>query len=104
MQTTHFDCLLFDPFSLLYNSFVATEVDVGGCDVVDALMIALVVEVIDQRLDLSLEITRQKVVFEQDAVLKGLMPAFDLALCLWVIRCAMRELHALVLHPFALIS
>ncbi len=43
MQAARFECLSFDPFSLLQNGFVTAEVDVGRCDVVDALVIALVV-------------------------------------------------------------
>jgi len=35
--------------------------------------------VVDECLDLGFEITGQELVFQQDAVLKGLVPAFDLA-------------------------
>jgi len=63
-------------------------------------VVALVVVVIDEGFNLSFEITGQEVVFQQDAVLQGLMPAFDLALCLRVIRCSARVLHAFVLEPF----
>ena len=58
------------------------------------------VVVIDEGFDLGFEITGQEVVFQQDAVLQGLMPTLDLALGLRVIRCATRMLHALVLEPF----
>ena len=63
-------------------------------------MVALVVVVIDEGFDLGFKIAGQEVVFQQDAVLQGLMPAFDLALGLRVIRCATRVLHAFVLEPF----
>ena len=43
---------------------------------------ALVIVVIDESLDLGFEIAGQVVVFEANAVLQGLMPAFNLALCL----------------------
>ncbi len=43
-------------------------------------MIALKIVEIDERIDLSLKDTGQEVVFKQDAVLQGLVPAFDLAL------------------------
>ena len=43
-------------------------------------MIALVVVVLDEGVDLGFEIARQEVVFEQDAVLEGLMPPLDFAL------------------------
>ena len=39
------------------------------------------------------------VVFEQDAVLQGLMPALDLALGLGVIGGAADVIHALLLEP-----
>jgi hypothetical protein len=38
--------------------------------------------VIDEPADAGFKIARQVVVLQQDAVLEGLMPAFDLALCL----------------------
>ena len=55
---------------------------------------------IDEGLDLGFEITWQEVVFQQNAVLQGLMPTFDLALGLGMIRCTARVLHALFLQPF----
>ena len=45
MQAPGFDCLPFDPFALFQNGFVTAEVDVGGCDVVQALMVALMIVV-----------------------------------------------------------
>ena len=104
MQASRFECLSFDPFALFQNGFVAAEVDVSGCDVVDALMIALMVVVVDEGFDLGFKITGQEVVFKQDAVLQGLMPAFDLALGLGMIRRSARVLHALVLQPFCQIA
>ena len=38
MQASRFECFPFDPFSLLQNAFVPAEVDIGGCDVVEALV------------------------------------------------------------------
>ena len=80
MQASRFERLSFDPFPLLQNGFVAPEVDVRRCDVVQALVVALMVVVIDEGFDLGFEITGQEVVFQQDAVLQGLMPTLDLAL------------------------
>jgi hypothetical protein len=40
MQAPGFECFSFDPFPLLQNGFVASEVDVGGCDVAQALVVA----------------------------------------------------------------
>lgn len=38
MLAPRFECLLFDPFPELQNGFVAPEVNVGGCDVVQERM------------------------------------------------------------------
>ena len=51
-------------------------------------MVALMVVMIDEGFDLGFEIAGQEVVFQQDAVLEGLVPALDLALGLRVIRRA----------------
>ena len=64
MQASRFERLSFDPFALFQNGFVTSEVGVGGCDIVDALVVALVIVVIDEGFDLSLEVTGQKVVFQ----------------------------------------
>src|SRR5262249_15249301 len=54
--------------------------DVGWGEIVDALVITAAVVVVDEGGDLGFEIARQEVVFQQDAVLQGLVPALDLAL------------------------
>ena len=68
---------------------MASEVDVGGCDIAQALMVALVVIMVDKGLDLGFKIARQEVVFQQDAVLQSLMPPLDFALSLgaMVLEC-----------------
>ena len=76
----------FDPFSFCQNIRSPPEVDVGGSEIVDALVVAAVVVVGDERRDLGFEIAGQEVVFQQDAVLEGLVPALDLALGLSVVR------------------
>ena len=42
---------------------------------------------IDECVDLRFEVCREEVVVQQDAVFQGLVPSFDLALCLRMIRC-----------------
>ena len=64
-----------------------SEVNIGGREVSKALVIALVIIVRDEGIDLCFEMAGQVVVLEQDAVLQGLMPALDLALGLRVIGC-----------------
>ena len=62
-------------------------------------MIADVVIVRDEGLDLPFEITGQIVVVEQDAALQGLVPTLDLALGLGVIWRTTHMLHAVILEP-----
>jgi len=63
---------------------------------VDAFVVASVIVMIDERLDLRLQVCWKKVVLQQDAVFQGLVPSLDLALCLintsgrvrvFIIRC-----------------
>ena len=64
LQAAVLYCQFFDLFPFSENGFVAPEVEVSGCEVVDALVLALVVVVIDEGSDLGFKITRQKVVFQ----------------------------------------
>ncbi len=75
MQASRLECLSFDPFSSFQYDFILPEVDVSGCDVVEALVVALMVVLIDEGRDFRLKIAGLEVVFHQDAVLEGLMPA-----------------------------
>jgi hypothetical protein len=88
LQAPIFDGLSFDPFSLFDDGAGPAEVGVSGCHVVQALMIALTVVMLDERLDLAFEITWQEVILEQDAVFQGLVPTLNLALGLRMERCA----------------
>ncbi len=74
------DGFAFDAVPFQHDDVAAPEVDVGGCEVTEALMVAAVVVMIDEAGNLPLEITRQEVVFEQDAVLQRLVPSLDLTL------------------------
>ena len=56
-QASHFEGLSFDPFSLLYNDFVAPEVDLAERDAVQALFVALVVLVVDEGFTPSFKVT-----------------------------------------------
>ena len=74
------DSLLFDPFSSHQNGFSASEVDVGGREIVEALVVAPVIVMRHKGLDLLLQIAGQEVILQQNAVLERLVPALDLAL------------------------
>jgi hypothetical protein len=41
LQAVLMDCLLFDPLPFAQDGFIAAKVNVGGCDVVQALVVAL---------------------------------------------------------------
>ena len=78
LQAAILDCRPADldlfPFS--ENVFVTSEVDVCRSDVVQALVIAVVVVVIDEGTDLLLQIAWQVLVFQENAVLHCLVPTF----------------------------
>ena len=54
LQTPQFECLSLDPFSLQQDGLAASEVDVGWCEIVEALMVAPVVVGLDEGRDLCL--------------------------------------------------
>ena len=95
LQAAMLDGLSLDPLALFDDGCGPSEVGVGRGDVVEALVVAAMVVVLDEGLDLAFEIAGQEVVFEQDAVLEGLVPAFDLALGLRMERCATNMAHLL---------
>ena len=68
-----------DAMSFGEDCLGSSKIDVSGREVVDALVIADVVIVHDEGIDLPFEISRQIVIVEQNAVLQGLVPASDRA-------------------------
>ncbi len=101
LQAPFVDSLLLDPFSLLQDLVATSEVDVGGCQVLQAFVVSPVIVVANEPTDLAFQIAGQEVVFQQDAVLQGLMPSLDLALCLGMVWCATNMIHAVVIEPFS---
>jgi hypothetical protein len=57
------DCLSFDPLSFQQDCLTASEVDIGGCQVVQALMISLMIVMLDEAFDGGFQITGQIVMF-----------------------------------------
>ena len=104
LQAALADCLAFDLLPFPQNGFVAPEVDVRRCDVVQALVVALVVVILDKSPDLTLEIAGQVIVFQQNTVLHGLVPALDLTLRLRVERCSANVIHSLPFQPLSQIA
>ena len=100
MQAPLLDGGPFDAFAVAEDGWASTKVDVGGGQVVEALVVAVMVVVLDEAVDLGLERSWKVVVLDQDAVLQGLMPAFDLALGLRVIGRAADVVHIALAEPF----
>src|SRR6188472_230784 len=98
-QASALDGLSFDPFSFKQDCLASAEVDIGRGEIGDALVVSQVIVVSDEVADLGFEIARQIIVLEQDAVLKGLVPALDLALGLGMERGATDMIDALILEP-----
>ena len=67
------DGQFFDPFSPFDDGGVAAEVGIGGRDVAEALVVAVVVIVIEKSADLAFKVSGQKIIFQQDAVFQGLV-------------------------------
>src|ERR1700739_2401190 len=100
LQATVGNGLSFDPLSFGEDSGAAPAVDVGGGEIADALVISTVVVVFDESRNLSFQIARQKVVFQQDAVFEGLMPALDFALGHRMIGRSAKVFDVAVVEPF----
>ena len=104
LQASVSDCLFFDLLPFSQDDFVAPEVDVSGCDVVQTLVVALVVVVVDEGADLTFKIAGQIVVLQQHPVFHGLMPAFNLALGLRMEWCAPNMIHLPACQPFGQVA
>ncbi len=100
LQAALLDGPFLAPLPFSEDGFVACEVDVGGCDVVQALGVALVVIVFDEGPDLTFKVASQVIVCQQNTVLHRLMPAFYFALGLRVGWRTADMLYALRLQPF----
>ena len=93
LQAPQFDGPSLDPFSLQQDGLAAPGVDICWGEVVQALVIALMVVVTDERIDLRFKVSGQEVVFQQDAVLQSLMLSLDLALGLRMMWGAPNMVH-----------
>jgi hypothetical protein len=79
------DCLSFDPFPFDQNGLAPPEVDIGWRQIANALMIAQVIVVGDEGLDLGFEIARQALSF-LDFLFGLLFLFFDVELNCWAGR------------------
>ena len=99
LQSSFLDRVAFGPFAVVEDGLSSSEVDIGGCQVLQALVVAAEIVVLDEAADVRFEISGQVIIFEQDSVLKRLMSALDLALRLRMIRRSANMLHADVFEP-----
>ena len=79
-QAALLDGPALDALALQQNGLPPAEIDISRGQIVQALVVAPVVIPLDECLNIGLKRAWQVVVFQQDAVLHGLMPALDLAL------------------------
>ena len=68
LQASMLDSLAFDPFALFDDGCSPAEVGVGWRYVVEALVIAPVVVMLNEGSDMGLQVARQEVIFQEDAV------------------------------------
>jgi hypothetical protein len=79
-------------------------VDIGGRQVVRALMVSVAIVVIHEGADLSFEAAGQVVVLQQHTVFHRLMPTLDLALGLGMVWRPADVIHALGIEIFSQIG
>ena len=80
VQAAVLDGLQFDAPPFVQDGIAAAEVDVSRGQVTDALVVAMVVVMVDEGGDGGLEFAFEEVVFQKNAVLECLVPAFNFAL------------------------
>ena len=56
LQSSEFDGVLFDPFAFKEDGLAASEVDVGRRQVLQALMVAAVIVVLDEAINVGFEV------------------------------------------------
>ena len=100
LQAPVLDGLSFDPFSCPQDGVTAPEVNIGRREIFQALVVAVVIVVVDEGLDLGLQIAGKIVVLKQYPVLQGLVPTLDLALGLRMVGRATNVLHIAVIERF----
>ena len=96
--------LELDAFTSAQDGVTPREIGLGWGETVQAVVVALVIVVLEEGGDLRLEVARQVVVLQQDAVLQGLMPALDLSLGLRMAGRATDVFDAAVVQPFGEIA
>lgn len=100
LQASILDCDAFDPFSFAQDFLTRVRNRRLRGEIVQALVIAAMIVMIDEGGDLRFQVSGQIIVFEQDAVFERLMPALDLTPCLRMTRRAANVFDVAVAEPF----
>ena len=64
LQASLLDGLALDPFAFCEDGLSAAEVDIGGCEIVEALVRSGMVVMLDEGRDLPLKVGRRRLVLE----------------------------------------
>jgi len=94
-QAARLDGPALDAHAFQQDGLPPAEIDIRRAKIVQALVVTSMVIVLDECLNIGPKRAWQVVIFQQYAVLHGLMPALDLALGLRVSRRAADMLDAL---------
>ena len=105
LQAALSDCLFLDLLSHSQDFSASAVVDVRGRQIAQALVVAAVVVALDEGVDLPLRVAGQIVVFQQDAVFHGLMPALrcPAMVCLQTMRGGLAPGLGMVWRPAGVI-
>jgi hypothetical protein len=62
LQSSSFDGVALDPFTLKQDGLAASEVDIGRGQVLQAFVVAVVIVMVDEAIDVRSEVARQIIV------------------------------------------
>lgn len=74
LQAPMFDGLSLDPFALFDDGARPAEVGIGGCHIVQALVVALVIVMLDERLDRGRSLSSEMVKVRKPTALRLSQP------------------------------
>jgi hypothetical protein len=94
-----FNGFSFDGFPPFEYGRCSTEVDVGWRQVVQTLVVAAVVVVLDELAGALFKLSWQIIVFQQDPIFHRAVISLDLALCHRVVSSTADVFDAFVLEP-----
>ncbi|ARW49129.1 hypothetical protein S1001342_02839 (plasmid) [Acetobacter pasteurianus subsp. pasteurianus] len=96
-QASFLDGSSFDALTFEQDCLPPSEPDICRREIVETLVIAVLIIVFDECLDLAFEISRQIIMLKKHAVLERLVPTLDLPLCLGMVGSATHMIHAVLI-------